>query len=127
MKYTREQMRVLLLHGAEDSIDRLMDWHERTSAPTLSQIEDELVVLRGELSQHMAEIVLEGQEVRRPAQKMACPLCQAEVQDKGLKKVVIESRVGLLEIERVYYYCPQCREGFFPPRSAVGVEGDALE
>ena len=66
MKCTREQMRVLLLQGAGDSIDRLLDWHESTSAPTLREIEDELVVLRGELSQHMAEIVLEGQEVRRP-------------------------------------------------------------
>ena len=114
MDHIREQMRATLFKEAEAVIDKLLDWNEAVGKPTLTQIEEEVLVLRKEMGQGMAEVVLQNQEATRPV-GACCPTCQGEMQNKGMKKVVVESRVGMLEMERSYYYCPHCREGFFPP------------
>jgi len=46
---------------------------------------------------------------------------------KGEKNNRVETRVGLMEIERGYFYCPQCKQGIFPPGSAVEDMGETLE
>ena len=43
---------------------------------------------------------------------------------KGLD---IESRLGLIEVERGYYSCACCHSGFFPPGRAACVGGGVLE
>jgi hypothetical protein len=45
---------------------------------------------------------------------------------KDMKKVTVEGRLGVTELERAYYYCDRCRSGLFPPRSTVELAGDAL-
>jgi len=116
MKYTRDQMKAELLAEAEVLINELLDWHEATPAPTLTQIEDAILRLRKRLSQRMAEVVLRDQKATQPAPGPLCPTCQKEMRYKGMKEVMVESRLGTLRIERGYYYCGRCRSGLFPPR-----------
>ena len=44
-----------------------------------------------------------------------CPHCGGPTQNKGQKGNQVESRVGGVQLERAYYYCPRCQQGFFPP------------
>lgn len=127
MKRTREQMKAQLLAEAEMVIDELLAWNEGTPAPSLNQLEETVLALRKQLSRRMAEIVLGEQEAVRPVPGPMCSSCGREMHYKGMKEVTVESQVGLLELERAYYYCSPCRQGLFPPRSAASVTGEALE
>jgi hypothetical protein len=115
MKETREQRKAGFLQEAEKLYDELLDWEEGTSGPTLTQIEEVILKLRERMGRSMANSVLEYQGASTPVPGPACPKCEQEMRYKGKKGTGIESRLGLLEVERGHYYCKNCRQGFFPP------------
>jgi hypothetical protein len=127
MKRTHEQLRAELLAVTEEITDELLEWHEGREAPTLTEIEDVVMKLRQRMGQRMASSVIEDQALVRPVPGPACPTCEQEMRYKDMKKVTVEGRLGVTELERAYYYCDRCRSGLFPPRSTVELAGDALE
>jgi hypothetical protein len=115
MKRSREELRAILRAEAEEVIEELLDWHERSGAPTLDEIEDEVLKLRKRLGERMAETVIGDQEAVRPVPGPACATCGEEMHYKGMKGVRVEGRVGAMGLSRAYYYCDRCRSGLFPP------------
>jgi hypothetical protein len=115
MKRTRCQMKAQLLAEAEVVVDELLDWHENNRDPTLVQVEEVILKLRKQLGRRMAEVVLGDQEAVQPVMAPPCPTCERETRYKGMKETAVESRLGLLHLERGYYHCDGCRVGFFPP------------
>jgi hypothetical protein len=75
MKRTRDQLRAELLATAEEVIDELQDWHERSEAPTLTEIEDTVLDLRKRLGERMERAVIEDQQAAHPVPGPACPTC----------------------------------------------------
>lgn len=57
----------------------------------------------------MEELLGEAGEV-----DVCCPACGERAQNRGKKKKEIQHREGAVEVNREYYYCPSCRQGFFP-------------
>jgi len=127
MKRTHEQLRAELLAAAEEVIDELLEWHEGTGAPTLIEIEDEVLKLRQRMGVRMASVVIADQAMVRPVPGPSCASCEQEMRYKDMKTVTVEGQLGVTKIERAYYYCDRCRSGLFPPRSAVEFESEALE
>ena len=127
MKTNREKLKAEYLAEAEELFDQLMEWDEHTSKPDLTQIEEIVLQLRQRIGEQMAQAVLARQESCQPVEKMSCPQCGGELEPKGQKGNQVESRVGGLRVERGYYYCPGCREGFFPSGSATEAVGETLE
>ena len=127
MGHSREQRKARLLAEASAAIDELLDWEDRTREPTLAEIEEAVLKLRQQLGVRAAEMVAEGQEAVRPVEGPRCPSCGQEMQYKGMKGAMVESRLGTLHLQRGHYYCPHCRVGFFPPGSADAVGGEELE
>ena len=66
MNRTGDQLRAELLAAAEEVIDELLEWHERSEAPTLVEIEDAVLDLRKRLGERMAQAVIEDQEAVHP-------------------------------------------------------------
>lgn len=111
----RERLKEEMMAVAEEVIDELLDWEEEAEGPTLGEIEEVVAELRERLGKRMAEVVVRQQEAVRPVPGPACPGCGEEMHYKGMKGVTIESRVGVLRVERGYYYCERCKRGLFPP------------
>jgi len=108
-------MEEVLAGMMREKTEELLDWCEATPKPTLEQIEERVLSWREVLGKATTELIVENQEARAPA-AVRCPRCGQEAEHKGLRVVNIESQVGALRIERVYYHCPRCQAGFFPPR-----------
>ena len=115
MKTSQEKMKAEFMAEVGELFDQLMTWDDQTHEPNLTQIEEIVLKLRQQLGEQMAQALIARQEKRQPAEKMSCPLCQGTVEIKGQKENRVESRIGGLQLERSYYYCPRCRKGFFPP------------
>ena len=112
---SRGQRKAELMKEAESVIDALLDWSDDTPEPTLSQIEEIVLQQRKQLSETMAREVIASQEAKQPAAGPPCPKCGGALTYKGQKKVTPQTWVGDVEIERGYYHCGKCKEGFFPP------------
>src|ERR1051325_2947576 len=101
MKLTRAQKEAKLRKAADAMIEALLAWDDQNCAPNLTQIEDEILALRGQMGEEM----LAAQEASQPAENPTCADCGAEMRNKGAKPKAVESRVGGVELERGYYYC----------------------
>jgi hypothetical protein len=115
MRSSREARKARWMKEAEAVYNELLDWEEKIERPNLTQIEEIVRELRKRLSEELAEDVIHDQEAKQPVPGPRCAHCGREMQYKGQKKVEPQTWVGDLKIERGYYYCPKCKEGFFPP------------
>jgi hypothetical protein len=127
MELTRVQKKAKLQVKVAVIIERLLDWEEENRQPNLTQIEEEVLNLREQFGQDLVSVVIEGQAARQPAESPQCAQCGKAMRYKGIKKKVIESRLGGLEVERGNYYCQDCASGLFPPGSATWVRQWAVE
>jgi transposase-like protein len=44
-----------------------------------------------------------------------CPQCGQKMKNKGKRRRRVVTETGEVEIERHYYHCAGCGQGFFPP------------
>ena len=122
MKESKEEKRTRLLAKAAQAIDEYLEWEEKNPEPDLMEIEDIALKLRKEFGQEIAQVAIENQADRTPAPGPTCTKCGKEMRYKGKKRTQVESRTGNLDVERGYYYCPECKERIFPPGSAAKIE-----
>ncbi len=115
MKRTRAQIKAEMMKRFEKEVDEMLDWREGSEPPNLSQIEEVILKRRKEISQAMIEGILSGEESQEPLEAPRCPKCQVAMENKGKRAKVVETRLGTLHMQRDYYACPECGEGFFPP------------
>ena len=116
MKKSREEIERELRAKTEEKIAETLAWYEKHAAPTLSEIEGEVLKMRRLLSEEMARILIQGQASVHPEKKPECPACGQGLRDKGEKPKTVECLIGQVKLERAYYYCPRCKAGVFPPR-----------
>ncbi len=115
-KKTRAEKKAALMAQAEAIAEELLDWTERTKDPTLTEIEDLVLVLRQRMGQRLTETALESQGNAEPLQLPACPKCHQPMQPKGRKTKKVVTAAGEVDVVRSYFYCPACEQGLFPPR-----------
>lgn len=127
MPRTRAEIKAELQAEAERLIDVLLDWTDKTEAPNLTQIEDEVLKLRQQFTEKLAEAAVEVQATADPL-TVQCPQCSRPMhQKKKRQRRRVESRIGAVALKRAYYYCDHCRVGLFPPGSAVAGSRGTME
>lgn len=82
---SREEIEREMRAKAEEVIAKTLEWYDKVEAPTLSEIEAEILKMRRALSEEMARIVIEGQETVRPETIPVCRQCGHRLQEKGEK------------------------------------------
>lgn len=115
MKRTRAQIKAEILKRFESELDQLLDWQEKANQPDLTQFENEILAARKGISVEMLRAMLQGEQNSTPVEAPMCPKCKKVMENKGVRPQIIETRLGTIQIERNYYACPECGEGFFPP------------
>jgi hypothetical protein len=125
MKQTQDQLKAELLAEAKKVIDELLDWHEGSEAPTLTETEDAVLKLRRRLGERMAGVVIGDQEALRPVPGPSCPTCGKEMHYGDMKTASVKGRMGMTELERAYYDCDRCRSSLFLPGSTTEAGGVA--
>jgi uncharacterized protein with PIN domain len=119
MPRTRTEIKAELEAEAAQLIDALLDWTDQTEAPDLTQIEDQVLKLRQQFAEKLAEAAVDRQATTAPL-IVQCPQCERPMhQKKKRQRRRVESRLGAVALNRAYYYCDHCRVGLFPPGSAT--------
>jgi uncharacterized protein with PIN domain len=110
-------LKARLMIEAEEAIDKLLASRSEKEELQLEDIE-RLVRAAGQtvMEQFTQEFV--GQEGQRKDNR-SCPECGRRMRAKGRKKRHLVTETGEVRLDRVYYYCPSCRKGFFPPRPTL--------
>jgi hypothetical protein len=115
MKLSRAELKAKLMAEIEMKVDELLEWNAQHPKPTLTQIEDAVLKMRKQVGEAAANAVVTNQEAVSASERPICPTCGQAMQNKGYRENQIESRSGSLQTKRVYYYCPTCQTGTFPP------------
>jgi len=115
MNTNQEKKKKELMEETVMIFDQLMEWEDKASAPSLTEIENKVIELGKRMEEKMMKAVIDQGEKRQTHEKQVCPICGGELGNKGSKEKRIETQSGSLKLKRKYYYCPNCRKGFFPP------------
>ena len=115
MKLSRAELKAKLLAEAEQAIDQLLGWNDGNQAPTLSELEDAVLKMRKRVSEQAANTLIANQDTAGGSESLLCGHCGQPLRNKGYRENQVESRVGSLTTQRLYYYCPDCQTGTFPP------------
>lgn len=110
----RAELKARLVAEYEMVVERALARSGNTEEMKLSQIEAIALEVGTKVEEQVSQcLVEEGRTAVEPGP--ACAGCGAEMHYKGMKKRYVQTRSGTVRLERAYYYCEQCRRGFFPP------------
>jgi uncharacterized protein with PIN domain len=112
MAQSKEDLEARLMKQAESAIGRMLEAKGARRDLSLSEMEDLVGKLEHELRQSLMQEMVE--EVEEPSISV-CESCGGALRYKGRKKRRIVSVRGEVEVERDYYHCEVCKQGYFPP------------
>lgn len=127
MPHTHAELKAELEAEAARLIEETLAWNDQAEAPTLTDIEEQVLKFRKALGERLAQALVETQPSVEPV-LVRCPQCGRPMHQKRRRqRRRVESRVGQVPLQRAYYYCEHCRKGIFPPGPAVESRGPVVE
>jgi len=103
------------LAAVGEMYDELRRWRAEHPGASIDEIAGQITPRRremmGELMKQLAVQQGDGEEI----EGVACPDCGEGMIYKGRSKRGVTHLEGETTLERAYYYCAQCEQGFFPP------------
>lgn len=113
--------------AAQTLWDELDHWWEEHPEATLTEIERFLQPRRRQLMGQTVALQFLKRGAGALLEAPACPHCGQPMEHKGIRE---KPTVGLEfegKLPRVYYYCPPCHRGFFPPQRPAAVDERTVE
>lgn len=110
------------LHERFDQWLDTLEKQVREPNPTLEQITRVVWQARQELTGSLTEALVQHRYGTEHAQRRApCPQCGRVVAARAVVSRTVETLVGSVALDRPYFYCVPCGQGFFPLDAALGV------
>jgi len=122
-----EGLKAKMMATAETVIDNLLAGVSAKEELMLSDIERSVRAAGQRVMRDFTQELVDVEAKGEGGQRYVCPRCGEQARGKGQKERRLETETGEVKLKRSYWYCPRCREGFFPPRSAVGAERDGVQ
>ena len=113
MSTEREQLKSKIMAQVEVLVEQALVQGEKRL--TLSQIEELALAARSRIAQELTSGLLEQQTSSTAPELPTCPICGQRMQPKGKKQRYLRTRSGDVLLHRPYFYCADCRRGYFPP------------
>jgi len=114
-----------LRHQLHDRFDQWLDGLQEQlpePEPTLAQVTETVWNLRQALTGGLTEARVEhahrGEYTR---QQSRCPQCDRLLTARAPVQRTVETLVGVVQLERPYFYCPTCRAGLYPLDEVLGL------
>lgn len=83
--------------------------------PSLDALTKAVLASRQELTAQVTEVLVRQRHAQALVQKNApCPQCGRILPARGLVSRTVETLVGEVSLERPYFYCLECKQGFYP-------------
>ncbi len=120
MPQNKKDLKARMMAEAEEVIDKMLSETQGKENLMLSDIERSVRVA-GEQIMSNFTAKLADKEAQQERNGI-CPQCGNKMEYKGRKSRELITETGELSLNRVYYYCPTCRKGFFPPGSTMETE-----
>lgn len=120
-----EELKGKMMATAEEVIDNLLAGVSRKDALMLSDIERSVRAAGQRMMRDLTQELVDGEADER--QEGVCGGCGERARGKGKKERRLATETGDVKLSRDYYYCPRCKEGFFPPGSTMGAEGECIQ
>jgi peptidyl-tRNA hydrolase len=106
-----------------DRFDQWLDGLEervRASQPTLEELTQTVFALRQECTQAVTEGLVEQTHRALVEQRTAtCPRCGQMLSARGPHARTVETLVGVIRLQRPYFYCERCQFGMAPLDEAL--------
>ena len=106
--------------------DRFEQWLDKVEAhvmkptPTLQDLTEAVLALRGELTQAVTEgLVEQRHRVALDQRTAVCPRCGQALSARGPQERTVETLVGTIRLRRPDFYCERCRLGHAPLDAAL--------
>jgi uncharacterized protein with PIN domain len=104
---------------------RVKAWERQHPEATLGAIEQKTREERRLLMGQFLPLLLADRRRDQPAARPRCPRCGKRMRLQDEPGVSVETLEGPMRLERPYYYCRSCHEGFFPPGRESAPDGPA--
>jgi hypothetical protein len=99
-----------------DSLEEAM----KEDFPSLDALSRGVLGRRQELTAQVTEFLIRQRHTQALGQKNApCPQCSRILPARGLVSRTVETLVGEVTLERPYFYCLECKQGFYPLDEAL--------
>lgn len=105
-------LKARLMAEAEEAIDKLLAGRSDKEGLKLSDIEQLVRTAGQRVMEQFTQELVEEEGQRRDDR--ICPECGRKMRAKGRKTRHLVTETGEVVLNRVYYYCRSCRQGFFP-------------
>jgi len=94
--------------------ERLQAWRKAHPDATFDEIAEEIRKEREKLIGRLAAELAVQEQKSQQWQEAYCPECGEKARYKGMRRRQVVHKEGVSTLERPYYSCPHCGEGFFP-------------
>jgi NADH pyrophosphatase NudC (nudix superfamily) len=108
------ELKVRLKVEAEAAIEELLAKRKAPAEASLADIEQVVRTASQKFEQALTAELLAESAAELPAWP-TCPQCGQKMKNKGKRRRRVVTETGEVEIERHYYHCAACGQGFFPP------------
>jgi len=120
---TPDWIRTPTRRDLHEGFDLWLDTLEETvkeESPSLDALSRAVLGRRQELTAQVTEVLIRQRHAQALGQKNApCPHCGRLLPARGLVSRTVETLVGEVTLERPYFYCLECQQGFYPLDEAL--------
>lgn len=114
MPAANTELKARLKVEAEAAIEQLLASRKTPAEASLADIEQVVRAASQQFEQALTAELLAESAAALPAWP-TCPQCSQKLKNKGKRRRRVVTETGEVEIERHYYHCAGCGQGFFPP------------